>query len=52
MDISKNRPISFNKDNRLSLEPIPHLREGMPNVLMIKFGETVHYVEVQRVQGG
>ncbi len=43
LHISEHRAFTFDDDNRLAFEPVAHLREWMPEVLVIQFGERVHF---------
>ena len=42
MDIFKDSAYAARDENRLASQPITHLRERMPDVLVIKFGEPMH----------
>jgi len=41
-NVAQNRAVARDNDHRLALQPVAHLREGMPDELMVKFGELVH----------
>src|SRR5882672_9921864 len=41
-NVAKNGPVAFNDYNRLTLDPITHLGEGMPHVTTIKLDEGLH----------
>ena len=42
MHITQNGAFAFGNHNRLALQPVAHLRERMPDELVIKLGEFVH----------
>ena len=39
VDIAQHRALAFDNDDRLALEPVAHLRERMPDELVIELGE-------------
>jgi hypothetical protein len=41
MHVFQERAFAAHDDERFALEPIAHLREGMPEVLLIEFSEPV-----------
>ena len=41
-NVVQHRAFARDNDNRLALQPVAHLGEGMPDELVIKFGERVH----------
>src|SRR5256885_14683801 len=40
--IAQHRPVAFRDHNRFGLQPVAHLREGVPDVTMIESGELIH----------
>jgi len=40
--VAQQGDLAFDDDDRLAFEPVLHLRERMPYVLLVKFGERVH----------
>ena len=42
VQIAQHRAFAGRDDNRLTLQPIAHLRERMPDVSVIELGEGVH----------
>ena len=47
MHIAQPSAFAFHDNDRLALEPIAHLRERMPEVMMVEFGQRVHGDKVQ-----
>ncbi len=41
-NVVQHRAFARDNDNRLAFQPVAHLGEGMPDELVIKFGERVH----------
>jgi hypothetical protein len=41
-NVVQHRAFAGDNDNRLVLQPVAHLGEGMPDELVIEFGELVH----------
>ena len=42
MNVFEHRSFASHDYNRIGLKPVTHLRERMPNVLMVEFGERMH----------
>ena len=40
--VAQHRAVAVRDDNRLARQPVLHLREGMPDVAVIKFGQLMH----------
>ena len=43
MNVSEHRAMAFGNHNRLVRQPVTHLRERMPDMLLIQFGERMHF---------
>lgn len=43
MNVAQESPATFHDDDRVALKPILHLRERMPHIAKVKFGELVHF---------
>jgi hypothetical protein len=48
MHIPQPRPVPFDDNDGFALEPIPHLGERVPEVLMIQLSQRVHEREGER----
>ena len=42
LNVAQTRALARDNDHRFALQPVTHLGEGMPDELVIKFGELVH----------
>src|SRR5262249_15455908 len=42
VNIAEDGPLPFQDHNRLTLEPVAHLGERMPDVAVVELGEAVH----------
>ncbi len=40
--VLQDRPVAARDDDRFTFQPVAHLRERMPEVMVVELGESVH----------